>query len=228
MKHFCGAVALLFLASTAGAQVGHMPDRSPYRDIEGGQELGIFAGHFNSLTDALGVLPKPGPVAGLLYQVHVGGPVGFIVRYGQSRTSRMAVNPLLGKASRSLGSHNVTVSMVDVSMGFNLTGMRSYHHIVPVMSVGGGLVSCSCSVATDPFDFGTPFALSLGTGLRYMPGGHFQIRVDVNDYLYQGHYPGAYYVNSADNTPVAEQGTARSFWKNNPTLTIGVSHLFFR
>jgi len=228
VKHFSGAVALLFLGSTAAAQVGHTPERSPFRDIEGGQELTLFAGHFNSLSDPVGVAPKSGPVAGLLFQVHVGGPVEFIVRYAQARTTRMAVDPVLGKANRSLGSHDARLSMYDVDIGLNLTGMKSYHRIVPVVNFGAGVVSCTCTVDGDPFSFGTPFAISLGAGLRYVPGGHFQIRVDLNDYLYQLHYPAAYFVNSADNTPVAEQGTARAFWKNNPTLTIGISRLFFR
>ena len=100
--------------------------------------------------------------------------------------------------------------------------------VVPTVNFGAGVASCTCVVDKDPFTFGTPFAISLGAGLRYVPGGHFQIRVDLNDYLYQLKTPAAYYINSADNTPVAAQGTARTFWKNNPTLTIGVSRLFFR
>ncbi len=228
MKQILGAVALLFVAATASAQVGHLPATSPFRDIEGGQELTVFGGHFNAGADPVGSAPKPGSVLGLLYQIHVGGPANVKVRYARSATTRNAVDPTLGKANRSLGAHNSVVSLYDIGMSLNLTGMKSYHSIVPTVNFGAGVASCTCTVDNDPFTFGTPFAISLGAGLRYVPGGHFQIRVDLNDYLYQLKTPGAYYINSADNTPVAAQGTARTFWKNNPTLTIGVSRLFFR
>ena len=48
----------------------------------------------------------------------------------------------------------------------------------------------------DPYKFGTPFAFSFGGGLRYVPGGRFQLRVDWNDYLYQLKYPTQYYSNT--------------------------------
>jgi hypothetical protein len=228
VKHITGAIALLFIASAASAQVGHAPDKSPFRDINGGQELTLFAGHYAAGMDALGVAPKAGPSMGILYQVHVGGPAFFMARYTRVNGTRMAVDPTLGKATRSLGSHNTLTSIYDLDMSFNLTGMKSFHHIVPVVTAGGGVASCTCEVDKDPYQFGTPFALSFGAGLRYMPGGHYQIRVDLSDYLYQLHYPGAYYVNSADNTPVAAQDVAHNFWKSNRTITIGVSRLFFR
>lgn len=228
MKHICGAIALLFLSSAASAQVGHPPERSPFRDIEGGQELTGYAGRFNAGALPTGVGPKPGAIVGLLYQLHVGGPASVMVRYGRVATDRIALDPTLGKTNRSLGSHPAVVSLYDLGVALNLTGLKSYRRIVPVVNFGAGIASCTCTVDKDPFTFGTPFAISLGAGLRYVPGGHFQIRVDLTDYLYQLKTPGGYYINSADNTPVAAQGTARTFWKNNPTLTVGVSRLFFR
>jgi hypothetical protein len=223
-----GAIALLFVASTASAQVGHLPDKSPFRDIEGGQELTVYGGHYNAGADPSGVAPKPGTIMGLLYQIHVGGPANLMVRWGRVSTDRLALNPALGKTNRSLGSHPATISLYDIGIGLNVTGMKSYHRLVPTVNIGAGVASCTCLVDGDPFTFGTPFAISMGAGLRYMPGGHYQIRVDLNDYLYSLKTPAAYFVNSADNTPVAAQGTPRSFWKNNPTLTVGVSRLFFR
>ncbi len=228
MKQIIGALALLFVASAASAQVGHPPENSPFRDIEGGQELTLFAGHFNAGADPSGAAPKPGALVGLLYQIHVGGPANLYARYAHSATTRLGIDPTRAKTNRSLGSHSAAVSLYDVGLSLNLTGMKSYHRLVPTINFGAGIASCGCTVDKDPFTFGTPFAISLGTGVRYVPGGHFQIRVDLTDYLYQLKTPAAYFINSADNTPVAAQGTARTFWKNNPTLTVGVSRLFFR
>jgi hypothetical protein len=96
-----------------------------------------------------------------------------------------------------------------------------------VINLGAGIASCGCSVAPDPYTFGTPFAFSFGGGLRYVPGGRFQLRADWGDYLYQLKYPTEYYLTPATGTAAANK-EARSFWKNNRALTLGASLLFFR
>ena len=75
---------------------------------------------------------------------------------------------------------------------------------------------------------GPSFAFSFGGGLRYAPGGRFMLTADLNDYLYQIHYPTAYYVTPTGGTAAITGNQARSFWKNNRALTIGASLLFFR
>ncbi len=218
----------LVSAATASAQVGHLPQNSPYRDLPGGQELTLFGGYFKGGQDIAGVLPQSGPVLGIRYEIHVGGPAQIMARYARVQSSRLAIDPTKPRAARSLGTHDVSLNLVDLDLTVNLTGQKSFHHIVPVANIGAGIASCSCSFGSDPYTFGTPFAFSLGGGLRYVPGGHFQVRVDVNDYLYQLKHPSAYYVNSSDGTPVLGSAEPRSFWKSNPTITIGVSRLFFR
>ncbi|MDP9278542.1 MAG: hypothetical protein M3P00_03915, partial [Gemmatimonadota bacterium] len=97
-----------------------------------------------------------------------------------------------------------------------------------IVNLGVGVASCGCTVKPDPYKFGTPFAFSFGGGLRYVPGGRFQLRVDWNDYLYQLKYPTQYYSNTTGAGTAAPSGQARSFWKNNGALTIGASLLFFQ
>jgi hypothetical protein len=94
--------------------------------------------------------------------------------------------------------------------------------------MGAGIATCSCTVHPDPYTFGTPFAFSFGGGLRYVPGGRFQLRADWGDYLYQLKYPAAYYLTPTTGTAAVGGGQARSFWKNNRALTLGASLLFFR
>ena len=48
MKHLLGALALVSIATSAGAQVGHLPESSPYRDFEASQEFTFFGGHYKS------------------------------------------------------------------------------------------------------------------------------------------------------------------------------------
>jgi hypothetical protein len=228
VKHLSSALALVVVASSAGAQVGHLPQTSPYRDVETSQEFTLFAGHYSAGGDPLDVTPHGGPMFGIRYEKHVGGPAFLMARWSHVNSERFAVDPTKTGAAAQLGKRNVSINLYDVNLALNLTGEKSFHHIVPVINLGAGIGTCSCDVDPDPYTFGTPFAISFGGGLRYVPGGRFQLRADWNDYLYQLKYPAAYYINTTGTGAAAPPKQARSFWKNNHALTLGASFLFFR
>ncbi len=228
MKQFISALALALVATTARAQVGHLPENSPYRDLETSQELTFLGGHYRSGKDPIGIAPRDGPMYGLRYQIHVGGPAYLMARWSHVNTERFPIDPTKIGTAQQLGKQNVSVNLYDIDLSLNLTGQKSFHDIVPVVNFGAGVASCSCSVKSDPYTFGTPFAFSFGGGLRYVPGGRFQLTADWNDYLYQLKYPAAYYVTPTGGTAAVTGNQARSFWKNNRALTLGASLLFFR
>jgi hypothetical protein len=183
VKHLLGALALVVTAATAGAQVGHLPQNSPFRDIEISQELTFFGGHYSAGKDPLNVAPHGGPMFGIRYEKHVGGPAFITARWSHVNSERFAIDPTKTGAAQQLGKKSVGLNIFDVDLALNLTGQKSFHHIVPVVNLGAGIASCGCNVDPDPYSFGTPFAFSFGGGLRYVPGGRFQLRVDWNDYL---------------------------------------------
>ncbi|HEY1952771.1 MAG TPA: hypothetical protein VGG76_08185 [Gemmatimonadaceae bacterium] len=228
MKHFLSALALLSIAATARAQVGHLPDKSPYRDLETSQEFTFFGGHYDAAKDPIGVAPQSGQMFGARYQIHVGGPAFLMARWSHVNSQRVTIDPTKVGAARQLGTRKVAINLFDVGLALNLTGEKSFHHIVPVVNFGGGIASCGCTVASDPYTFGTPFAFNWGGGLKFVPGGRFQLTVDWNDFLYQLKYPTAYYVTPTGGTAAVTGNQARSFWKNNRALTVGASLLFFR
>lgn len=228
MKHLTGAIALFFVAGTAGAQVGHLPSQSPFVDLESSQELTFFAGRLKTGMDPVGVAPRGGPMYGLRYEIHIGGPALLMARYSHVNSERFPIDPTKSGAAAQLGRRSVALNLYDVNLVLNLTGQKSFHRIVPVLNLGAGIASCSCKADLDPYSFGTPFAFSMGGGLRFVPGGRFQLRVDLNDYLYQLKYPTAYYLKPTTGPAAADAKQARNFWKNNPAITLGASYLFFR
>jgi hypothetical protein len=228
VKHLLSALALAFIATTARAQVGHLPESSPYRDFETSQEFTFFGGHYKAGTDPIGIAPRDGPMFGIRYQVHVGGPAFLVARWSHINTERFAIDPTKIGTARQLAKQNVSVNLYDIDLALNLTGEKSFHHIVPVVNFGAGIATCGCAVASDPYAFGTPFAFSFGGGLRFVPGGRFQLTADWNDYLYQLKYPTAYFVIPTGGTAAVTGNQARSFWKNNRGVTLGASLLFFR
>jgi len=228
VKPFMSALALAFVATTARAQVGHLPENSPYRDLESSQELSFFGGRYSAGKDPIGVAPSGGPMYGLRYEIHVGGPAFLMARFAHVNGERFPIDPTKSGTAAQLGRKNVSLKLFDVNLVLNLTGQKSFHNIVPVINFGAGIASCNCTVSPDPYTFGTPFAFSFGGGLRYVPGGRFQLRADWGDYLYQLKYPTAYYLTPTTGTAAAGGGQARSFWKNNRALSLGASLLFFR
>lgn len=228
MKHLLSALALACIATTARAQVGHLPGSSPYRDFETRQEFTFFGGHYKAGRDPIGIAPRDGPMFGIRYQIHVGGPAFLVARWSHVNTERFAIDPTKIGTARQLGKQNVSINLYDIDLALNLTGEKSFHHIVPVVNFGAGIGSCGCAVEADPYAFGTPFAFSFGGGLRYVPGGRFQLTADWNNYLYQLKYPTAYFVIPTGGTAAVTGNQARSFWKNNRALTLGASLLFFR
>jgi hypothetical protein len=216
---------------SAGAQVsvGYPPQKSPYRDLEYHSELTLFGGYFRGAQDPAGVAPRGGPIGGIRYEIGVGGPAQLVVRAARASSERNVIDPTKPAATRNLGSQSWPVYLADLGLSVNLTGQRSYHGIVPVTYAGVGIATDGGKKVTeDPYRLGTTFALSFAGGLRFVPGGRFQIRADAGTYLYQIKYPAAYYILSSDNTAVLDAKQTKNFWKRNGAYTLGLSYLLFR
>jgi len=97
---------LSIVASTARAQVGYPPARSPYLDLMYSQEITAIGGYYFSRADPAGVAPKSAALAGVHYEWRAGGPAhltGEIVRIASSRT---VLAPSQPAAARSLGEQS--------------------------------------------------------------------------------------------------------------------------
>ncbi|MEO8194498.1 MAG: hypothetical protein ABI681_11670 [Gemmatimonadales bacterium] len=232
MKQVLFAVGFAMTAVPAAAQqvdVGYPPARSPFHDLEFHQEATAYGGYYAAGKDPAGVAPGSGSMAGIRYEVTIGGPAQFVFRLARVSSERRVINPLEPRASRDLGVQSWPVYLTDVGFSLNLTGQRSWHGVVPVIYTGVGLASdLDKQVDGDPFNLGTTFAFSLSGGLRFVPGGRFQARVDAGSWFYQIKYPTAYYSITSDNTSVLDDKQAKNFWKRNLGLTLGASYLLFR
>jgi hypothetical protein len=221
------AVAAMALASApAAAQIGYPPTESPYRDLEFRQEATFFAGWFAAQKDPAGVAPRSAPIAGVRYDVRIGGPAQFTGRLATAFSERTIVDPTQPAATRVVGVESWPLYIADANITVNLTGQKSWRHLVPVLNAGIGIAS-DLKGGTDigEYKFGTSFAFNFGGGVRWVPGGNFQVRADFADYVYQIQYPSTYY---DEETPVLDDDQAASVWRHNLALTLGASYQFFR
>ena len=234
-----GLSVLLLVAcgsATLSAQVGYDPKKSPYRDLRETQEVTFFTGYYNARADAAGAAPRSGPIFGLHYQWRPSGPANLSVSMSRVQSERNVLDP---EASANcptastgncklIGSFAWPLYFFDAGVALALTGSRSFFHLVPEIKAGAGIAS---DFHTQPdvgdFSFGTRFAFNWGAGIRWVPGGRYQLRADLTNHLYSVKYPVTYYQAAPDGSTIFTN-QARTSWLNNPGFTIGLSYLFSR
>ncbi len=226
-KTLAGVLAMMVTTSSLGAQVGYPPSQSPFRDLFYSQEATLFTGYYAAGSDPVGVGPQSGPMIGARYEVRIGGPAQFSVRAARIFSERSILDPSKPVGQRFVDTESMPLYLMEIGITFNLTGQKSYLGFVPVASVGGGVAS-SLSSKRDvgEFKFGTPFAISVGGGVRYVSDGPLQLRLDVLDYLYQIRYPNTYFQSVGGVAPVRRG--SQSAWTQNLAATVGASYQFFR
>jgi hypothetical protein len=223
-------LALVFGARGGSAQVGYPPERSPYVDLEYRHELTTLTGYLNTQRDPAGVAPRSGPLAGIRYALHIAGPAFFTGRLAYARTERTVLDPLDTSTSRVvLPAASVPLLFTDVGLALSLTGFKSWHRLVPEIGAGLGLLSDFRTESdVGGFGIGTRFALTFGAGVRWVPGGRFQLRADVADNMYRIAYPESYYLAGSHKNAILPATQSRALWTHNPSFTLGVSYLFWR
>jgi hypothetical protein len=218
---------LLLIGTAASGQVGHDPARSPYLDLEHSQEWTLTGGIFHGHRDAANVAPQGGPIFGLHYEYRAGGPAHLVAEVARISSDQRVINPFRAGKAQELGTASRPLYTADFGLGLSLTGAKSWHHIVPEVGGGIGLISDFRRQAdTGGFKFGTRFALNWGAGIRVVPGGRWQMRGDIKNRLYTIGYPEAFYIAPTGGTALIPSTQSKSFWLNNPAFTLGISRLY--
>lgn len=212
----------------ATAQVGHVPARSPYRDLEYRQELTFLGGSFDAAIDPARVAPTGGPMVGAHYEFRVGGPAYLTARVVGVFSNRTVIDPKLELVNRKLGEKSVPFLLTDLGFSLNLTGFKSWHGLIPVIGGGAGVATSFESLDAGGYRFGYPFVLSVRPGLKFAARGRWQGRLDATNYFYRVRYPETYFVKTGADDPVLPPGSARNYWKRNLAITIGVTRSFGR
>jgi len=222
------AVAALAWAVPA-QQVGYPPSASPYQDFSNKQEFTLYSGWFTGNTGRAGSSPQGSPLLGFRYGIKLGGPVEADVHVARAFSQREVISPDDVPAERDRGPIKVPLYMMDLGLSFNLTGAKSWHHLVPTFGFGGGAVT-DAGAAKDiaQYHVGTEFAITFGAGVRYVPGGHWSLRAELNDWMYQTQFPNSYFVAPGGLKPVLPSTSAQNQWLHNGVFTLGVSYLVGR
>src|SRR5688572_33234040 len=86
------------------AQVGHLPQESPFRDMPYRQELTTYSGWYGGAEGSAGVGPQAGPIVGLRYAIRIGGAPLFSVHAGHAFSQRGVLESPEPPPPRDLGA----------------------------------------------------------------------------------------------------------------------------
>lgn len=221
-------VATLTAPSLARAQVGHAPDKSPYEDIKLGQTISLSSGWFAFGKDPAGVRPDPSVFGQFRYDAEVGGPTFLYARYTMIPSKRSVLVPGAIKSKLVASTPSVTTHVIDGGLDIGLTGQKTWHHLIPSVMLGVGMVSDFSKADTGSYQFGSKFAITYGLGLRYLRPSGVQVRFDLSNYMWQYQYPDGYFTKATDSTAILHNTKDGSKWKSNWAFTAGVSYPIFR
>lgn len=204
---------------------------SPYRFIEKGQSLGIFAGYENADPGRFDLGPKPGLMVGARYSVEVGGPVGLDLMASAFPTRRDVINPAQLAGNRVIEEAETTIVSAEARFRFTFTGRRTWNRLAPYVYIGAGIgfdvqgdqEEDQLLTPEDRFDFGTKFLGTAGAATRIFITERIAARVEAGLRLYQVDTP----VGFLDTERGLDLGVVpEDEWVNSATLSVGLSYLF--
>jgi hypothetical protein len=198
-------------ARNASAQVGHPPHSSPYRDIRKGHTFTALGGYFSGNGGQFNIGPHDGAVFGVRYDIRTGGTVQLGLGVAHGRLERFIVNPFVLLANRRSGPVKQSVTFVDLTIQFNLTGGKSWNRIAPFVAGAAGMALAGDTPAdTSGFDFGRKFYLAPGAGVRIFLSDRLHLRAEAKATFWKLNYPATF-----EREPVEEPGT-----EENPNAVI--------
>jgi hypothetical protein len=230
--------ALAFLAlsvlppRSASAQVGHEPERSPFRDVTTRQLVSLSTGWFFGNTSETGAGALPGPMFTFRVETRLSGPIDLLATASLIRSRRDVLNPDQPPATRRAGRVPYNLVSVDLGLGLNVTGAKSWHGLAPYAAAGVGVMFPTHPVV-DPggYQAKSNFTFAPTLGVRYLMGSSLGLQLEARDNTIRYEWPLAYFVptdasgNTLNITPILDRNThdAKDMTHN---LSLSVSVLY--
>ena len=193
----CMRLALLLLlavpAAPAVAQVGHAPDKSPYRDIVYDHNLTAFISYFDGSGGSLGIGAHDGYMYGLRYQLRANRYISFGGggSYGWD-LERNIIDPYAPVGERVSGPVQQRLFILEGLLQFNLTANKSWHRLAPYAGFGLGAGFASTAPQDTVYRSSTRFVFTPYAGTRLFLASKVALRLEARMPLYKISYPSAY------------------------------------
>ena len=219
--------------TTAAAQVGHPPGRSPYRDISKGHSVTPLVAAFGGSGGKFGIAPHDGTVFGLRYEIRNSQPIAIGLQVGRGDLDRLIVDPFVAVANRVSGPVKQTVTFAEVDLQLNVTGGKSWHRLAPFVNAGLGLTFPTSTPAdTSGFELGRRVYLAPGAGFRLFVTDRLHLRGEARVAFWKIKYPASFTREPPDDPGTPEDPHAVitdgnvSEWSTSSWLQAGIGYSF--
>jgi hypothetical protein len=216
------AAALLsgLVLSSASAQVGHPPGRSPYRDIPKGHTLTPIVGAFGGTGGRFEIAPHDGMLFGARYDIRTSYALQMGVLAARGKLERMIVDPFVPVAERVSGPVDQNVTFVEADLQLNLTGGKTWNRLAPFVAAGVGLTFAEDTPAdTSGFELGHKIYFAPHAGFRFFVTDRIHLRGDARVVFWKLNYPTRFTQPPTDDPsspPVIDDGNVSqwdtSYW----------------
>ena len=207
-------LVLVLGAGRLSAQVGHPPDKSPYRDIRKGHTFTALYGQFGGSGGEFGIAPHDAPTYGFRYDIRTGSAVQLGLGFAHGNLDRLIVDPFVELANRVSGPVKQSVNFAELNLQLNLTGGKTWHRLAPFVGSGVGLAFPSSTPQdTSRFKLGHKFYLAPFTGVRIFVTDRLSLRGEARVAFWKLKYPTTF-----EAEPVLEPGTPE---QSNAVITDG-------
>ena len=217
----------VFQTTTALAQVGHLPENSPYKDMRIKQALVFYGGVMSGGEGNAGVGPTNGPVGGVRWEIAVGAPSILFLGLSMANLERPLVSPDDPPDTRFLDSANQRIVMVDAGLNFVLTGRKTWRGLAPYMGVGFGM-AFGGPVPEDlsGYTFKTKFHIDPTIGIRFHPSPRFHFRIEGRAVFWRLNYPPRFF--DGTDPLLNDLIQTNTNWTVHPTLLFGIGYTLRR
>jgi hypothetical protein len=218
---------LVFALFSQAAPAQEIP--SPYRYIEKGQEVSLFAGIVDTDQGRFGFGPDDQQMLGARYSVVVSNAFSLEGALATSFGPRDVVNPARDEGDRVVDEAEVRLILIEARLQFALTGRRTWRGFQPYGFVGGGISFDSLGdqdedfllEERDRYDYGTRFTGAFGGGIRYAFSQRWMARLDGGLLLYKLGYPDGW-----RDLNRGFEGVPEDEWVSGKTVTLGLAWRF--
>jgi len=223
------ACLALLLPATLLAQVGHPPNRSPYRDIPKGHTLTPIIGAFGGTGGRFQIAPHDGMLLGARYDIRTSYALQMGVLAAQGKLERLIVDPFVPVAERVSGPVDQTVTFLEADLQLNLTGGKSWHRLAPFVAAGVGLTFPKSTPAdTSGFELGHKIYFAPHAGFRFFITDRIHLRGDTRVIFWKLNYPTSFTqppTEEPSSPPVITDGNV-SQWDTSYWLQAGLGISF--
>lgn len=208
-RRLVAVLALTMAATPVGAQVGHPPASSPYRDILHGTSWSLLVGHLGGDGGKIRVGPRNGATFGVRYDLRMSGLIQAGLSVSYMDLQRFIVDADDPPTANRTGPFDQSVVLLEAALQLNITGAKTWHGLTPFLTGGlGYALSSSTARDTSGYKFGNRFSVSPGIGMRYFLGSRVHIRLETRRHFWKLKYPAAYQDEPDDLPGTGEDSNA--------------------